>query len=121
MKPTIEISAEVKAECDAINEALHATRAHGLPVADRLDAAQAVWLETGDAGKAMNALKAAWMESQAALEIIEKAHVGALKYFVTLKNRIKAQIEKADLPPGYPRPGVVAERAASVAQRGLPA
>lgn len=115
-----EIRVKVRAECAAINDALHATRAHGLPVADRLDDAHAVWLETGDKTKAMDALRQAWLESQDALLVVQQAHPGALKYFSDIKDGIKKQVEKGDLPKGYPRPGVRAERAAAIAQRGRP-
>lgn len=111
---------KVSAECAAINDALHATRTHGLPVADRLDDAHAVWLETGDKTKAMDALRQAWLESQDALLVVQQAHPGALKYFSDIKDGIKKQVEKGDLPKGYPRPGVRAERAAAVSQRGRP-
>lgn len=118
MKTKEQIMAEVRAESEAVGLALEKTRAHGLPVADRLDDAHAVWLETGDKAKALEALRQAWLDSQDALLVVKEAHAGALDYFVRIKDSIKQQVEKGDLPAGYPRPGVRAARAEEAAQRG---
>lgn len=104
MKTREQISAEVRAECDAINQALHDTRHLGLPIADALDDAQITWLETGDKVKALDDLRLAWIKAQDGLVVIERAHKGALKFFVKIKDEIKKQIEAGDLPAGYPRP-----------------
>jgi hypothetical protein len=104
MKTQEQISAEVRAECEAINQALHDTRHFGLPINDALDDAQITWLETGDKAKALEELKQAWIKAQDGLAVIERAHKGALKYFVDIKNSIKKDIEKGILPDGYPRP-----------------
>lgn len=92
-----------RAEQDAIADIMVANRTSGLAICILLDNAQQVWLETGDKAKALDALRNAWLNSQDSLLVFEKAHAGALKYFVDIKDAIKRQIEGGVLPKGYPR------------------
>lgn len=94
MKTHDDYLIEARAYCDAVNAALAATRGSAMAVDKRLQDAYDVWIKTGNKSKAMAALRDAWFASQADLQTLERAHEGALLYFVKIKNDIKASIEK---------------------------
>ena len=99
MRTPEEIMADVRLESEAIGAALERTRAQGLAVQARLERAHAVWLDTADAGQALETLRLGWLHSQDDLLVVKAAHAGALAYFVRLKDHIKKQIEKGERPP----------------------